>query len=171
MSDDPHSTATNSLLHRIDEYDDDDDDIVNLNLKTSRGFINPYNPLPTGGGHGPEAGDNDVDIYDYDNIITDGPVARTGTGAGDKDSERRVQTTSFDKGEGTTIYDTQSGAYDLMLDYATGDGGYHHRRERMTEDGIYQARDVQRRGDGSRHVHREYVNPVTGTRTVRDYEK
>lgn len=197
---DRYSTARYSRFHNIDNYDDDDDDIINLNLKTSTGFVNPsettYSDVRPGYGggetydqgysqgqkYGPQAGDNDPDVYDYDadvdydEVLTDRSAKGAGTGTGtgtsvkDKDSEMRVKTTSFDNGEGSTIYDPESGAYDQMVDYTTGAGGFRHHRERMTEDGVYQARDVKRRGDGSKHVHREYQNPATGTSTVRDYE-
>ncbi|KAL4990425.1 hypothetical protein BDW68DRAFT_174902 [Aspergillus falconensis] len=116
--------------------------------------------------HAPEAGDNDPDVYIYEN--DDNVDAKV---YGDGSPDLRVKTTSFDNGEGSTVYDPQSGAYDQMLDYATGSGEYRHHRERMTEDGIFQARDVTRREDGSRHVHREYENPATGTRRVTDYER
>ncbi|OJJ02826.1 hypothetical protein ASPVEDRAFT_29373 [Aspergillus versicolor CBS 583.65] len=159
---DRYSNTRYSRFHNIDNYDDDDD-IINLNLSTSTGFVNPsattYHDVRPGYGggetydqgysqgqnYGPQAGDNDADVYDYDadvdydEVLTDKPVTGTGTSAS-------------------------------VVDYATGSGGFRHHRERMTEDGVYQARDVKRRGDGSKHVHREYQNPVTGTRTVRDYE-
>ncbi|KAL3470544.1 hypothetical protein BJX99DRAFT_239381 [Aspergillus californicus] len=95
------------------------------------------------------------------------PAINTGAATA---SPMRIKTTSFEGGEGSTIYDPESGAYDQMFDYQVGQGGSRHHRERMTEDGVFQARDVWRRGDGSRRVHREYENPGTGTRTVRDYE-
>ncbi|KAL4900492.1 hypothetical protein BDW74DRAFT_182585 [Aspergillus multicolor] len=137
--------------------------------------------------HAPEAGDNDPDVYSYEGYsYPDQPSSRDPVntdldldddadpyvyGDEDGDVDLRVKTTSFDNGEGSTVYDPESGAYDQVLDYATGSGGYRHHRERMTEDGVFQARDVVRREDGSRHVHREYDNPETGTRTVRDYER
>ncbi|KAL4972814.1 hypothetical protein BDW66DRAFT_143412 [Aspergillus desertorum] len=114
----------------------------------------------------PGAGDNDPDVYTYEG---DNDVDANLNGHGSPDL--RVETTSFDHGEGCTVYDPESGAYDQMLDYTTGSGEYRHYRERMTEDGVFQARDVTKRGDGSRHVHREYENPVTGTRRVTDYER
>ncbi|RDW60397.1 uncharacterized protein DSM5745_10855 [Aspergillus mulundensis] len=137
--------------------------------------------------HAPEAGDNDPDIYTYEgysyanqpsirapgntDLDLDADADPYVYGDEDGDADLRVKTTSFDNGEGSTVYDPESGAYDQILDYTTGPGGYRHHRERMTEDGVFQARDVVKRGDGSRHVHREYDNPGTGTRTVRDYER
>ncbi|KAL2852451.1 hypothetical protein BJY01DRAFT_244625 [Aspergillus pseudoustus] len=121
-----------------------------------------------------QAGDNDADIYNYDNIptetsTTNRTVRPQETDLGD--SGMFMETTEFDNGEGSTIYDPESGAYDQVYDYRTGEGGYKHHRERLTEDGVYQVRDVLKRPDGSRQVHREYENPVTGTSTVRDYER
>ncbi|KAL2798344.1 hypothetical protein BJX66DRAFT_295420 [Aspergillus keveii] len=116
-----------------------------------------------------QAGDNDADIYDYDDIITD---TSTSTANRTVDETGLVtESISLDNGEGTTVYDPETGAYDQMYDYTTGDGGYKHHRERLTDEGVYQSRDVDRRNDGTRHVHRKYQNPVTGTRTVRDYER
>ncbi|KAL4997262.1 hypothetical protein BDV10DRAFT_96516 [Aspergillus recurvatus] len=111
--------------------------------------------------HAPDAGDNDPDVYAYDDANV----------YGDGSPDLRVETTTFGSGEGSTVYDPESGAYDQMLDYTTGSGEYKHHRERMTEDGVFQARDVTKRGDGTRHVHREYENPVTGTKRVTDYER
>ncbi|KAL3461426.1 hypothetical protein BJX64DRAFT_289413 [Aspergillus heterothallicus] len=132
-----------------------------------------------------QAGDNDADIYDYDDIITDTSATITTNNSSSSNTSRTVrpqetdlgdsgmfmETTEFENGEGSTIYDPESGAYDQMYDYRTGDGGYQHHRERVTEDGVFQVRDVYRRPDGSKHVHRAYDNPVTGTNTVRDYEQ
>ncbi|KAL4733687.1 hypothetical protein BDV11DRAFT_210022 [Aspergillus similis] len=120
----------------------------------------------TSGAHPPEAGDNDPDVYTYNDANdVDADVY------GDGGTDLRVKTTSFDNGEGSTVYDPESGAYDQMLDYTTGSGEYRHHRERMTEDGVFQARDVTKRQDGTRHVHREYENPLTGTRRTTDYEQ
>ncbi|KAI9373840.1 hypothetical protein BJX61DRAFT_501469 [Aspergillus egyptiacus] len=91
----------------------------------------------------------------------------------------RVKTTSFDSGAGNTIYDPESGAYDQVFDYRIGEGGgaggggggYRHHRERMTEDGVFQVRDVWKRGDGRRRVHREYEDPESGVRVVKDFER
>ncbi|KAL3438546.1 hypothetical protein BDV09DRAFT_108659 [Aspergillus tetrazonus] len=118
------------------------------------------------GAHPPEAGDNDPDVYTIDDANkVDADVYEDGS------PDLRVETTSFDNGEGSTVYDPESGAYDQMLDYTTSAGEYRHHRERMTEDGVFQTRDVTKRQDGTRHVHREYENPLTGTRRVTDYEQ
>ncbi|KAL4865849.1 hypothetical protein BDV12DRAFT_173797 [Aspergillus spectabilis] len=160
--------AKYSLFHNID---DNHSPHLNLNFTSSR-TINPSSTYRTIPSHSPAPNDNDNDAdiydydeedYDYDNIITDTPATST-------DSGMRVKTTSFSHGEGSTLYDPESGAYDQILDYQTGSGGCKHHRERMTEDGVYQVKDVERQGDGSRHVHREYENPGTGTRSVRDFE-
>ncbi|KAL4808424.1 hypothetical protein BDV18DRAFT_158523 [Aspergillus unguis] len=144
-----------------------------------------------GSGAGDNENDNDADIYNYDNnydyeyhdnpnedVVDAAPYTDSAAEGvtesyayADGDPDLRIKTSTFDNGEGSTIYDPESGAYDQMLDYTTGSGSYRHHRERMTEDGVYQERDVQRRDDGSRHVHREYENPATGTRTVKDYER
>ncbi|KAL4821737.1 hypothetical protein BDW67DRAFT_179570 [Aspergillus spinulosporus] len=116
------------------------------------------------GSRPPEAGDNDVYTY---NDASEGYAEVDGYGSPDL----RVETISVDNGEGSTVYDPESGAYDQMLDYTTGSGEYRHYRERMTEDGVFHKRDVTKRQDGTRHVHREYENTLTGTRRVTDYEQ
>ncbi|KAJ5115757.1 hypothetical protein N7456_000105 [Penicillium angulare] len=77
---------------------------------------------------------------------------------------------TYDTGYGTTAYDPSTGAYDQHLDYSTGDARRHH-RERLSSTGTYRHRDVDRRDDGTTHVHREYMNPNTGTNYHRDYER
>ncbi|KAJ5909477.1 hypothetical protein N7504_004120 [Penicillium tannophilum] len=77
---------------------------------------------------------------------------------------------AYDTGYGTTAYDPSTGAYDQHLDYRTDDSRRHH-RERLDSTGTYRHRDVDRRDDGSTHVHREYMNPNTGTSYHRDYER
>ncbi|KAL6231474.1 hypothetical protein BDW75DRAFT_43206 [Aspergillus navahoensis] len=153
-------------------------DTSDYNSTTSHDSTHPkwtgrfeLNPAAAGDGaasyaHAPEAGDNDPDVYTYeDDNDVDANFYEDGS------PDLRVKTTSFDNGEGSAVYDPESGAYDQMLDYTTGSGEYKHYRERMTEDGVFQARDVTRLEDGTRHVHREYVNPITGTRSVVDYEQ
>ncbi|KAE8315251.1 hypothetical protein BDV41DRAFT_574950 [Aspergillus transmontanensis] len=78
----------------------------------------------------------------------------------------RVNRTNFENGRGRTIYSPNTGAHDETLDYST-DHGEHHYREKLSADGIYQLRDVDvdLRKDGTRHVHREYNNPITGITT------
>ncbi|KAL4881353.1 hypothetical protein BJY04DRAFT_218174 [Aspergillus karnatakaensis] len=167
--------AKNSLFHPINDTHAHPD--LNFTSRT----INPsstYNIVPSDSPvpntqendnytalYDDEYNDDDYEEYDYDDIVTDTPATSTADTDG-----MRVKTTNFTHGEGSTIYDPESGAYDQMVDYQTGEGGYRHHRERMTEDGVYQVRDVERRGDGSRHVHREYDNLGTGTRTIRDFE-
>ncbi|KAB8274780.1 hypothetical protein BDV30DRAFT_86256 [Aspergillus minisclerotigenes] len=76
----------------------------------------------------------------------------------------RVKRTNFGKGRGRTIYSPNTGAYDETLDYSTDDAEHHH-REKLSADGIYQLRDVDLHRDGTRHVHREYNNPIAGITT------
>ncbi|KAJ5769486.1 hypothetical protein N7520_004045 [Penicillium odoratum] len=76
----------------------------------------------------------------------------------------------YDSGYGTTTYDLDTGAYDQHLDYRTADSQRHH-RERLDSTGTYRHRDVDSRDDGTTHVHREYMNPNTGTSYHRDYER
>ncbi|KAJ0424510.1 hypothetical protein BJY00DRAFT_309413 [Aspergillus carlsbadensis] len=109
------------------------------------------NPSATSNrGDGGQAGDNDADIYNYDDIITD-----TSTSTADRTVNEGVvtETAEFDNGKCTTVYDPQTGSYDQMYDYTTGDGGHKHHRERLTDEGIYQSQDVH------------YTN------TVRDHER
>lgn len=77
---------------------------------------------------------------------------------------------AYDTGYGTTTYDPSTGAYDQHLDFRTPDSRRHH-RERLSSTGTYRHRDVDRRDDGTTHVHREYMNPNTGTSYHRDYER
>ncbi|KAE8367561.1 hypothetical protein BDV27DRAFT_154851 [Aspergillus caelatus] len=79
-------------------------------------------------------------------------------------SGARIKRTSFENGRGRTTYDPDTGAYDELLDYSTDDADHHH-REKLDADGVYQLRDVDLRKDGTRHVHREYNNPITGITT------
>ncbi|KAL5340500.1 hypothetical protein BJX70DRAFT_361155 [Aspergillus crustosus] len=167
--------AKQSLFHHID----DDTPHLNLNFTPQSRTINPsstYNMLPS---HSPPSdshdNDNDVDIYDYndydeaydyENIITNTPATTITAEPG-----IRVRTTTFTRGEETTVYHPESGAYDQTVDYRTGSGGSRHHRERMTADGVFQVRDVENRGDGSKHVHKEYENTGTGTRNVSDFQQ
>ena len=68
-----------------------------------------------------------------------------------------------------TYYNPVTGAYGEHYDYPTA-AGVHHHRERTGATGVYRERDVDIRDDGSKHVHRVYDNPNTGTRVERDYE-
>src|SRR5690606_35816541 len=68
-----------------------------------------------------------------------------------------------------SYYNPVTGAYGEHFDYPTATGVHHH-RERTGATGIYRERDVDIRNDGSKHVHRVYDNPNTGTRIERDYE-
>lgn len=68
-----------------------------------------------------------------------------------------------------SYYNPVTGAYGEHFDYPTATGVHHH-RERTGATGVYRERDVDIRDDGSKHVHRVYDNPNTGTRIERDYE-
>ncbi|MBE3045885.1 hypothetical protein IMZ48_25755 [Candidatus Bathyarchaeota archaeon] len=68
-----------------------------------------------------------------------------------------------------SYYNPITGAYGEHFDYPTA-AGVHHHRERTGATGVYRERDVDIRDDGSKHVHRVYDNPNTGTRVERDYE-
>lgn len=68
-----------------------------------------------------------------------------------------------------SYYNPITGAYGEHFDYPTS-AGVHHHRERTGATGVYRERDVDIRDDGSKHVHRVYDNPNTGTRVERDYE-
>ncbi|OQE29964.1 hypothetical protein PENSTE_c002G04815 [Penicillium steckii] len=93
-----------------------------------------------------------------------------GTSAYSTDAIGNSLGTTYDTGYGTTAYDPSSGAYDQHLDYRTDNSRRHH-RERLNSSGVYRHRDVDRRDDGTTHVHREYDNPNTGTSYHRDYER
>ncbi|KAF7621929.1 hypothetical protein F9C07_2285749 [Aspergillus flavus] len=79
-------------------------------------------------------------------------------------SGTKIKKTNFENGRGRTIYNPSTGAYDEILDYGTDDAEHHH-REKLSADGIYQLRDVDLHRDGTRHVHREYNNPIAGITT------
>lgn len=79
-------------------------------------------------------------------------------------SGTKIKKTNFENGRGRTIYNSSTGAYDEILDYGTDDAEHHH-REKLSADGIYQLRDVDLHRDGTRHVHREYNNPIAGITT------
>ncbi|KAJ5917933.1 hypothetical protein N7454_010308 [Penicillium verhagenii] len=99
--------------------------------------------------------------------------APTGYGASDNGADATglsYDADTYDTGYGTTSYNPSTGAYDQHLDYRTEDSRRHH-RERLDSSGIYRHRDVDRRDDGTTHVHREYMNPNTGTNYHRDYER
>jgi hypothetical protein len=69
-----------------------------------------------------------------------------------------------------TSYDPSTGAYDQHLDYDT-DGTRRHHREQTGASGRYYHRDVDRDTtgyDGGTRVHKEYVNPNTGTSYRKD---
>ncbi|KAJ5639147.1 uncharacterized protein N7484_007009 [Penicillium longicatenatum] len=107
----------------------------------------------------------------YDN--RDEAYAPSGYGTSDNGTDATGLTydaDAYDTGYGTTAYDPSTGAYDQHLDFRAGDAQRHH-RERLDPSGTYRHRDVDRRDDGSTHVHREYMNPNTGTASHRDYER
>lgn len=99
-----------------------------------------------------------------------GTTGTTGYGTTGYGAANTGYGTTYDTGYGTTTYDPTSGAYDQHLDYRTDDSRRHH-RERLDNTGVYRHRDVDRRDDGTTHVHREYDNPNTGTSYHRDYER
>lgn len=171
----PDSSSSKARYSRLQDIESEDQNAYSYS-------DNPAAAAGAGVGVGTGAGENDADVYDYtyhdydygypyDYDDDDVNAVNPANPAADEGADLRIQGSSFDNGEQSMIYDPASGAYDQMLDFATGTGGYEHHRERLTEEGIYQARDVQRREDGSRHVHREYENPATGTKTVREYER
>ncbi|KAL2753784.1 hypothetical protein ACRALDRAFT_2054935 [Sodiomyces alcalophilus JCM 7366] len=61
-------------------------------------------------------------------------------------------------------------AYTEHVDYPTATGVVHH-EAKHSHTGTYQGKDVERRSDGSEHIHRVYENPSTGTRIERDIER
>ncbi|KAE8378668.1 hypothetical protein BDV26DRAFT_261322 [Aspergillus bertholletiae] len=79
-------------------------------------------------------------------------------------SGARIKRTKFENGCSRTIYNPNTRAYDEMLDYHTGDADHHH-REKRSANGVYQMRSVDLHKDGTRHIHREYNNPITGVTT------
>ncbi|KAL4962832.1 uncharacterized protein BDV14DRAFT_202459 [Aspergillus stella-maris] len=91
----------------------------------------------------------------------------------DSSNPLRLKRTTFESGAGETLYDPDSGAYESVLDIATGDGGFVHHREVVSEDGIVQAGDVVRgQGGGSGTRVRRVVGEVDGgVGVVRDYER
>ncbi|KAE8150643.1 hypothetical protein BDV25DRAFT_139641 [Aspergillus avenaceus] len=89
----------------------------------------------------------DLEDYEYDPVLG-AQVKRVNTG----------------NKHGRTIYNPDTGAYDEMLDY-TINGVDHHHRERVSADGVYQLRDVETDKDGTKHIHKEYNDPITGTST------
>ncbi|CAI7673184.1 unnamed protein product [Penicillium pancosmium] len=97
------------------------------------------------------------DATGYGNYGTTG-FGTTGDGT---DAVDNTYGTNYDTGYGTTAYDPSSGAYDQHLDYRTDSSRRHH-RERLDPSGVYRHRDVDRRDDGTTHVHRDYH---------RDYER
>lgn len=67
---------------------------------------------------------------------------------------------------GTKIYDRDSGAYDEHMDYATAGGASHHREVRDADGRMFK-RNFDIDGRVARE-HREYENPKSGVRLVRD---
>ncbi|KAE8137397.1 hypothetical protein BDV38DRAFT_246738 [Aspergillus pseudotamarii] len=122
------------------------------------------------------AGDRTYDTYDADATTNYGVRAakRLGTKKEkatdvsiheyEAPSGARIKRTNFKNGRGRTTYNPSTGAYDELLDYSTDDADHHH-REKLNADGVYELRDVNLRKDGTRHVHREYNNPITGITT------
>ncbi|KAE8327915.1 hypothetical protein BDV39DRAFT_204627 [Aspergillus sergii] len=100
--------------------------------------------------------DTTYDTYDAD--------ATTNYGARAAKRLNTKKQTATDNGHGRTIYSLNTGAYDETLDYSTDDAEHHH-REKLSADGVYQLRGVDLRKDGTRHVHREYNNPIIGITT------
>lgn len=104
---------------------------------------------------------DDGNIPTYDPDVTTGRAHGTGsTALGGQYVEHRNQ---------GSYYNPATGAYGEHFDYPTATGVHHH-RERTGATGVYRERDVDIRDDGSKHVHRVYDNPNTGTRVERDYE-
>ncbi|ROT40202.1 hypothetical protein SODALDRAFT_329877 [Sodiomyces alkalinus F11] len=64
----------------------------------------------------------------------------------------------------------ESVAYTEHIDYPTSTGVRHH-EEQLSSTGTYQSKDVDKRNDGSEHIHRVYDNPNTDTRVERDIER
>ncbi|KAJ6112186.1 hypothetical protein N7523_008247 [Penicillium sp. IBT 18751x] len=98
------------------------------------------------------------------------PYNYSGVGTTYDNTGTTYGTSDYDTGYGVTTYDPDSGAYDQHLDYRTDSSRRHH-RERLNDKGVYRHRDVDRRDDGTTHVHREYDNPITGTSYHRDVER
>ncbi|KAE8391467.1 hypothetical protein BDV23DRAFT_182522 [Aspergillus alliaceus] len=95
----------------------------------------------------------------YNKMATDVNTSEHDTASGAK-----VKRTTFENGRSRTIYSPETGAYEETLDY-TEKGVQHHHREKLSSEGVYQSRDVELEKDGTRHVRREYKNPITGTST------
>ncbi|KAL4797211.1 hypothetical protein BDV19DRAFT_387388 [Aspergillus venezuelensis] len=92
----------------------------------------------------------------------------------DSTSPLRLKRTAFEHGAGETIYDPGSGAYESVLDFATGNGGFVHHREVVSEDGVLQAGDVvrDRMGESSGTRVRRVVGDLEGgVEVIRDYER
>ncbi|KAJ6112162.1 hypothetical protein N7523_008223 [Penicillium sp. IBT 18751x] len=79
------------------------------------------------------------------------------------------EATSYDRNTnpfGTTVIGRDSGAYDEHMDYDTAGGASHHRKVRDAGGRMFK-RDLDIDGTVARE-HREYENPNTGVRLVRN---
>ncbi|KAL2814700.1 hypothetical protein BDW59DRAFT_167054 [Aspergillus cavernicola] len=135
-----------------------DDDYININVNPAASenpiLGNPSNDNATNN-------DNDDD-NNYDEAITT-------TYNIEKSRELPTSTTTLERCQDISLRGVPSDGrlldrgWRVSTSLGEDDGG--------CSGGVYQARDAYRRGDGSRHVHREYGNPVTGTSTVRYFER
>ena len=121
---------------------------------------------------------DDGNLPTYDPDVTTGRAYGTGgrsldpTAAAASGNDYSVDTLGGQYAEHRdqgSYYNPVTGAYGEHFDYPTATGVHHH-RERTGATGVYRERDVDIRDDGSKHVHRVYDNPNTGTRVERDYE-
>lgn len=117
-------------------------------------------------------------ITDLDEEDSTGVDAGSAYGAGPSSGgllgdEYPVRKGSYDLESGpfgTRVVDPSTGAYDEHVDYGTERGSRHHREVRDAGGRRFR-RDVEIEGDGggkSAREHREFENPVTGTRVERD---
>lgn len=114
--------------------------------------------------------DSNLPTYDPD-VTTTRPygAGRVETATGDTQGVNTMGDQYAEHRDRGSYYDPVTGAYGEHFDYPTATGIHHH-RERTGPTGVYRERDVDIRDDGSKHVHRVYDNPNTGTRVERDYE-